>query len=73
METQIADGTIGAEGKYDVDFADGKINIDLGYKGEQAEAGVYLKLDLLSVLRIAASKTENKIDDNAVEFIAGLL
>ena len=69
----LAEGNIGAEGKYDVDFEDGKILVNIGYKGEQAEAGVYLKLNLMDVLKIAAAKSDNKIDDAAVAMIAGML
>ena len=69
----LVEGEIGSEGKYDVDFSEGKILVDIGYKGEQAEAGIYLKLDLIDMLKIAASKSENTIDDAAVAMIAGML
>ena len=67
------EGTIGEEGVYKFDFADGKIVVDMKYQGTQGEAGVYVKLDLIEMLRVAAAKTDNTIDDKAVEMIAGML
>lgn len=73
MEKDLIDGQLGAEGKYDVDFVDGMIKVDVSYMGAQGEAGLYIKVDIIKMLKIAASKTDNKIDDAAVAMIAGML
>lgn len=73
MEKDLVDGQLGAEGKYDVDFVDGKIKVEVSYMGAQGEAGLFIKLDLITLLEVAAKKTSNKIDDAAVAIIKGLL
>lgn len=73
MEKDLMDGALGSEGKYDVDFVDGKIKVDLSYMGAQGEAGLYIKLDLVAMLEMAAAKTDNKIDDAVVSMIKGML
>lgn len=53
----------------DVDFVDGKIVLALNYVHQYGEAQLNLKLGLLDVIKLAASKTDNKIDDKIVSLI----
>lgn len=69
----IVDGAIGPEASYDVDFVDGKIQIALKYDGKQADAALTVSVELIQALKIAASKTDNKIDDSMVSLIEGAL
>ena len=69
----LLDGPIGSEAAYDIDFVGGNIIMELKYNGLQASAGVYAKINLINVLEIAASKSDNKIDDQVVAMIKGML
>ena len=71
--SDVVEGQIGPESKYDVDLEKGKIVVKLDYAGEQAKAGIYLEVDLMDLLRKGALKTDNKLDDKAVEMIGALL
>ena len=64
------EGNIGAEGNYKYDFADGKVILAVGYVGDHGEAKLELSVSLVDLLRLAASKTDNSIDDALVEMIA---
>ena len=72
-EKEIVSGEIGPETKYDVDFVDGKIIAKIDYKGEQVSAGSYVSISLIQALKVAALKTDNKIDDKIVKMIEALL
>lgn len=69
----IVDGAIGPEASYDVDFVDGKIKAELKYDGKQADVALVVEIELIEALKVAASKTDNKIDDAMVSMIEGAL
>ena len=73
MEKQIVDGQIGPEADYDVDFIDGKIVAKLNYAGKFGSAGLSVEIGLMDALRMAAAKSENKIDDTIVNLVEAAL
>ena len=56
-----------------LDFEGGQIKVKLSYDGKYADASVGISVSLIEALKIAAAKTENKIDDSMVDMIAKLL
>lgn len=71
--TDVVDGKIGAEAEYNVDLVEGKIVIEVDYKGKQLETGLFLRLSLVQLLREAAKKTDNKLDDKLVDMIEAVM
>lgn len=71
--SDLVEGKIGPEADYDVDLIEGNLVLALNYKGEQLETSHVLKLSFIKLLRKAALKTSNKLDDKAVDMIEALL
>ena len=58
---------------YSIDFEEGKFKVTVGFDGDQADGGLFINLGIIELLRIAAAKTDNTIDDAMVEMIAQAL
>lgn len=70
MEKELASGSIGPEAGYKLEIKGGKARIELNYVGAQATGGVFVEIGLVQLLKEAAKKTENTIDDNLVNLVA---
>ena len=73
MEKNIMEGEIGAEGEYALDFVEGHIVAKVGYKGKLMGAGLEVNISLIEALKVAALKTDNKIDDGMVAMLEAAL
>lgn len=69
----VAQGSIGSEGNYNLDFKDGKVIVGVDYDGKLADAKLEVKVDLITAFEVAASKTDNKIDDHLVSLLKSAL
>lgn len=63
FEGKEIEGSIGEYGQYSVDVKDTGV----------VEASVGLKVDIIAELRKLAQKTDNSLDDKAIDFIEDLL
>lgn len=73
MEKQIAEGNIGAVGKYDFDFKEGKLCLEIGAAHGPAEASLVIKLDAVDVviasLKYAKEKIPGPLDNLAIDLV----
>lgn len=69
----VVEGSVGPEAKYEVDVVEGKVVVKLVYVGAESSALLQLDVGLVELLRKAAKKTDNTIDDAMVEMIANAL
>lgn len=73
-EKEILKKAIGSEGNLKIAAIDNKtIRIELEYDGDQADAGLFIKLDLFDALKAVALKTDTKLDDKALAIIESLM
>lgn len=70
---EIAQGDLGKDGRYSVQYKNGMIAIDLGYQGKYAGARIIVNVGLIEALEAAALSTQNKIDDKVVAMVKALL
>jgi len=70
MDKELKAGEIGAEAKYVIEIVGSDAKISVDYAGKQASGGAYVQVGIVELLRAAAAKTENKVDDNLVEMVA---
>lgn len=73
MEADIAQGQIGAEGKYDVEFKGGMLVLSLDYQGKLLGAGVSIKVGSDAVIDALEAAIPGKLDDAVLELLRGLL
>ncbi len=73
MEQDIAQGTIGSVGKYDVAFKEGNLVVEVDANVEIGSAGIVLKLDAGKVLDALAAAIPGQIDDAVFGLIKAAL
>jgi hypothetical protein len=56
-----------------LDFKDGKVVVEAKYASEYIGGSLALEVPLLQIVKLAAAKTDNKIDDKIVEMIEAAL
>ena len=69
MEKEIAQGSIGSVGKYEVEFKEGKLVARMEAAGGPLEAGIVIKLDAGKVFDAIADAIPGKYDDVALGMI----
>jgi hypothetical protein len=62
-EKQIVEGNLGEVGKYDIDFKEGKLCVELTAAVGPLDAGLVVKLDAGKVLDALAKAIPGQIDD----------
>lgn len=72
-ETGLFSGKLGNAGSYELDFVDGMINVSVSYESPYATGSVAINLELIQLLKLAALKTDNKIDDVLIGLVASAL
>jgi hypothetical protein len=73
MEAQIAEGNIGAVGKYDVEFKDGNLVIEVDANVAVGSAGLIVKVDASKVCDAIAKAIPGQIDDAVLGVIKAAL
>ena len=61
--TDVADGNLGAEAVYKLTLNEGKLKLSLDYDGKQADAGLYISLDVKQFIELLKDAIPGKIDD----------
>lgn len=61
------------EKKIDIDFVEGKVILKGSLEHALGKVELAVDASLVEILKVAAAKTDNKIDDQAVAFIEKLL
>lgn len=65
----LAQGNLGAEVVYELDLVDGKLVLNVGYDGKQADANVIVKLEPGLFLDKLAALIPGKIDDAIIAML----
>jgi len=74
LEGKEVAGEIGAGGSYSIDVdANGFVLASASYKEGSAEALLSFRLDVIDLLKKAALKTDNTLDDSMVSMISAAL
>ncbi len=74
LDGNEVEGKIGSGGQYKVDINDsGIVRIESSYAEGGIEGGAFVQADIIDLLRKLAAKSTNKLDDAAVNMIAGAL
>lgn len=73
MEGQIVAGNIGPEANYKVSFAEGKLVLESGYVGADAEAGAFIKVKAGAVLDALKAAIPGHFDDAVIDGAKALL
>ena len=70
---EIAEGQIGQDAKYDIEFKDGKLVAEVVYAGQFAEAGVVVKLPASAIKEAIKKAIPGQIDDLVLDAAFKLL
>lgn len=71
LEGNEVEGKLGNAGGYKVDVKDdGTARVELDASGSGVKGGLFLDLDIVEILKAAAAKTSNGVDDAIVGTIA---
>ncbi len=62
-----------SEANYNIGFENGNVVIALTYGGDKINADLSIEVALIDLLKIAAAKTDNKVDDAIVAMVAKAL
>lgn len=74
LEGNEVEGKIGSGGSYFLDVDDkGMTTVQVNYKEGALDSGMFVKLDVIDLLKMAALKTANSLDDNMVAMISAAL
>jgi hypothetical protein len=73
MEAQIVEGNIGAVGKYDVEFKEGKLVVEVDANVAIGQAGLVVKIDAAKVIDAISAAIPGKIDDAVLGLIKAAL
>lgn len=66
----IADGKIGAEGEYKVDFSDGRLRIEASYTGKGLRAGSFVEGDAVYLVDKITDAIPGEWDDELLDGLA---
>lgn len=69
----IKEGTIGAEGKYDVEIVDGQVVAKASFKGAGYSTKADFQLDIVYILEQVKAKIPGSIDDIAISILQNAL
>jgi len=59
----VAEGSIGPEAKYKMEIVEGKVKISVDYDGKQADAGMYVSIEIKQFVDMLKEAIPGKIDD----------
>lgn len=74
LEGKELEGKFGDKGGYSVDVDGyGVVRAELSYGDQGFQGGAFVELEIIDLLKMLAQKSENQMDDKAVEFIEKLI
>lgn len=73
MEAQLAQGNIGTVGKYDIDFKEGHLVLEIDANVPVGSAGLVIKVSAEKVLDAIAKAIPGTIDDAVIGVIKAAL
>lgn len=73
MEKELAKGAVGNEGKYRVEFKDGKLTAEFIYGHSLFDAGLVFSIDSDMVIEALKKAIPGKIDDSILDIAKSLL
>lgn len=74
LDGKEVEGKVGAGGSYFIDVdAKGLVTAQISYKEGALDSGMFVKLDVIDLLKMASLKTANTLDDNMVTMISAAL
>jgi hypothetical protein len=69
MEKELVSGKIGEMGKYDVEFKEGKLVVEIDGFFEKSSATLVVKVDAAQVLDALAKAVPGEMDDAAIALV----
>lgn len=73
MEKDIVDGNIGSVGKYDLEFKEGKLKLEVVANVPVGEAGLVIKVDAGAVIDAIAKAIPGTVDDAVLGLVKAAL